>query len=98
MNDKYDEWIKASTEMRDALLKKIENSGEEDIQIDYKSVALAFPSSTPHASHFEYPRIDEQSLFQWGNSNGWTVRAAPENASGEDKYSFPVRFTKIIIK
>lgn len=95
MDDKYDEWVKASPKWRDALLKKIERIGEDDIQIDYKSVALAFPSSTPHASHFEYPRIDEQNLFQWGNSNGWTISAAPENATDEDKYSFPVRFTKI---
>ncbi|MEQ4539927.1 MAG: hypothetical protein ABN479_13355 [Billgrantia sp.] len=61
----------------------------------YPHVAFAFPSSSPNPYTREYPLLDYHELKEWANSRGWRVRPAPERAPAGEKYSPPVRFTRL---
>ncbi|MCE8033915.1 MAG: hypothetical protein LPK20_11595 [Halomonas sp.] len=61
----------------------------------YPHVAFAFPSSSPNPYTREYPLLDYRELKEWANSRGWRVRPAPERAPDGEKYSPPVRFTRV---
>ena len=94
MNAKYDQWQKDSPRWRAAIEQSLSENDKTDVVIHYKDVALAFPSRTPHASTFDYPRIDESPLRAWASAHGWDVQAAPEMEQGKDHTSSPIRFTK----
>jgi len=94
MNEQYDEWEKDAPRWQTELENKLNEHGGTDVVTHYKSVALAFPSRTPHPSTFDYPSIDESSLLAWASDRGWKVQTAPEVAPGKDSTSPPIRFTQ----
>lgn len=67
----------------------------EDALARYPHVAFAFPSSAPNPYSREYPLLDYRELKEWASSRGWRVRPAPERAPAGEKYSPPVRFTRL---
>lgn len=67
----------------------------EDALAHYPHVALAFPSPSPNPYTREYPLLDYRELKEWASSRGWRVRPAPERAQADEKYSPPVRFTRL---
>ncbi|WP_111413388.1 hypothetical protein [Billgrantia lactosivorans] len=67
----------------------------EDALARYPHVAFAFPSSAPNPYTRDYPLLDYRELKEWASSRGWRVRPAPERAPASEKYSPPVRFTRL---
>ena len=94
MNEQYDKWEQDAPRWQAELERSLVEDGGTDVVTHYKGVALAFPSRRPHASTFDYPRIDEAALRAWASELGWEVQTAPEMEPGKDQASPPIRFTK----
>ncbi|GHE22273.1 hypothetical protein [Halomonas urumqiensis] len=69
--------------------------GGSDALAHYPHVAQAFPSPAPNPYTREHPLLDYRGLKEWASSRGWRVRPAPERAEDNQKYSPPVRFTRL---
>jgi hypothetical protein len=95
MNEKYDIWEKDAPQRQAELEKELTKRGEKDVVTHYMTVALAFPTRTPHPSTFDYPRINESLLRAWASDRGWKVQTAPEMEPGNDSASPPIRFTRV---
>ncbi|WP_104204439.1 hypothetical protein [Billgrantia saliphila] len=78
-----------------ALAQALAAHHSEDALALYPYVAFAFPSASPNPYSREYPLLDYRELKEWAISHGWRVRPAPELVLAEEKYSPPVRFTRL---
>lgn len=78
-----------------ALDQALSAHDSEDALARYPHVAFAFPSSSPNPYSRDYPLLDYRELKEWATSRGWRVRPAPERAPASEKYSPPVRFTRL---
>lgn len=94
MNEKYNDWINKSQELRDELERALEDYGGNDFDAPYENVALAFPSNEPSPQSFHYPLIDQERFIQWAESKGWRVQPRVEMADEEGTHRTRIRFTK----
>lgn len=78
-----------------ALDRALAAHGGSNALAHYPHVALAFPSPAPNPYTHDYPLIDYRELKEWASSRGWRVRPAPECAPDGEKYSPPVRFSRL---
>lgn len=78
-----------------ALDRALSAHDSEDALARYPHVAFAFPSTSPNPYSRDYPLLDYRELKEWATSRGWRVRPAPERAPDGEKYSPPVRFTRL---
>ncbi|SEL59129.1 hypothetical protein [Halomonas daqiaonensis] len=78
-----------------ALDRALSAHDSEDALARYPHVAFAFPSTSPNLYSQDYPLLDYRELKAWATSRGWRVQPAPERAPSGDKYSPPVRFTRL---
>ncbi len=78
-----------------ALARALSAHHSEDGLARYPHVAFAFPSASPNPYSRDYPLLDYRELKEWATSRGWRVRPAPERAPAGEKYSPPVRFTRL---
>ncbi|CAM3351893.1 hypothetical protein [Halomonas lysinitropha] len=78
-----------------ALDRALSAHDSEDALARYPHVAFAFPSTAPNPYSRDYPLLDYRELKEWATSRGWRVRPAPERAPAGEKYSPPVRFTRL---
>ncbi|MDW7745419.1 hypothetical protein [Halomonas sp.] len=78
-----------------ALDRALSAHDSEDALARYPHVAFAFPSASPNPYSRDYPLLDYRELKEWATSRGWRVRPAPERAPANEKYSPPVRFTRL---
>jgi hypothetical protein len=93
-DNQYDEWFNNSQQWREELEKQLGQHGGQDLVVIYSDMAFAFPSREPHPFSFDFPRIDEASLFSWAKSKGWKVRIAHDMTKEQDQRVTSVRFTK----
>lgn len=77
-----------------ALDRALAAHGDKVALAHYPHVAHAFPSSSPNPYTREHPLLDYRELKAWATRRGWHVRPAPEQASREERYRPPVRFTR----
>jgi hypothetical protein len=87
-------WIADAPERLAALEHALKQRDSNDVVISYAEAALAFPSSDLHPNTFEYPQIDNISMRDWAEEQGWNVAFEPEMAAEGQTHSFPVRLTK----
>jgi hypothetical protein len=91
MINRYSQWQNNSSEWRIELERKLSTCDKLDFIIDYKTIALAFPSFDPHPKSFDYPIIDSKSFLDWAKSKQYKV----EIVSSNDSTRRAVRFTKL---
>jgi len=82
-------------DLKEEIFKTLEDSGDGELAILYKTVSEAFPSNEAHPADFGRKYINAEELKRYAHSRGWEVSLAKDIKQEDSHESPPVVFKRL---